>query len=143
MLLKQISVFAENRYGAIKEITGVLFNAGVNIRALSIADTTDFGIIRLIVDKRKEALTALRDNGNTVIENDVVALAVDDAPGSFHNALSALTDSNIMVEYSYGFVSPVGGGATIILKCDDQEKALGCLTAKGFKLLTADDIKFE
>ncbi|MEG1404551.1 MAG: ACT domain-containing protein, partial [Oscillospiraceae bacterium] len=117
MLLKQISVFAENRYGAIKEITGVLFNAGVNIRALSIADTTDFGIIRLIVDKRKEALTALRDNGNTVIENDVVALAVDDAPGSFHNALSALTDSNIMVEYSYGFVSPVGGGATIILKC--------------------------
>jgi len=142
MLLKQISVFAENRRGAIMDITGVLLKAGVNIRAISIADTTDFGVVRLIVDKRKEALAALRENGMTVKETDVVALAVDDTPGSFHEALKALTDSGIMVEYSYGFVSPIGDGATIILKCDDQEKALGCLTAKGFKLLTAEDVKF-
>ena len=142
MLLKQISVFAENRRGAIMDITGVLLNAGVNMRAISIADTSDFGIVRLIVDKRKEALAALRENGMTVKETDVVALAIDDTPGSFHKALVALTDSGIMVEYSYGFVSPINGGATIILKCDDQEKALGCLSSKGFKLLTADDVKF-
>ena len=142
MLLKQISVFVENRRGAIRDITGVLLEAGVNIRAISIADTSEFGIVRMIVDKRKDALSALRNNGMTVIESDVVALAVDDTPGAFHAALEALSDSGIMVEYSYGFVSPINGGATIILKCDDQEKALGCLTAKGFKLLTADDVKF-
>ncbi|MFB0921002.1 MAG: acetolactate synthase, partial [Oscillospiraceae bacterium] len=102
MLLKQISVFAENRRGAIMDITGVLFNAGVNLRAISIADTTDFGVVRLIVDKRKEALAALRENGMTVKETDVVALAVDDTPGAFHNALKALTESGVMVEYSYG-----------------------------------------
>ncbi|NLH01217.1 MAG: ACT domain-containing protein [Clostridiales bacterium] len=142
MLLKQISVFVENRRGAIRDITGVLFEAGVNIRAISIADTSDFGIVRMIVDKRKDALNALRNNGMTVIESDVLALAVEDTPGALHAALSALSDSGIMVEYSYGFVSPINGGATIILKCDDQEKALGCLSSKGFKLLTAEDVKF-
>lgn len=142
MLLKQISVFVENRRGAIRDITGVLLEAGVNIRAISIADTAEFGIVRMIVDKRKDALSALRNNGMTVIESDVVALAVDDTPGALHSALTALSDSGIMIEYSYGFVSPKTGGATIILKCDDQEKALGCLTAKGFKLLTAEDVKF-
>jgi len=142
MLLKQISVFVENRRGAIMDITGALLKAGVNIRAISIADTTDFGVVRLIVDKRKDALSALRDSGMTVKETDVVALAVDDTPGSLHAALTALTDSGIMIEYSYGFVSPINGSATIILKCDDQEKALGCLTAKGFKLLTAEELKF-
>ena len=142
MLLKQISVFAENRKGAIMDITGVLFNAGVNLRAISIADTTDFGVVRLIVDKRKVALAALREAGMTVKETDVVALESDDTPGAFHKALTALTDADIMVEYSYGFVSPVGDGATIILKCDDQERAHQVLTEKGFKLLTADDVKF-
>lgn len=142
MLLKQISVFAENRKGAIRDITGVLFEAGVNLRAISIADTTDFGVVRLIVDKRKEALNALRNAGMTVKETDVIALESDDKPGAFHAALSALTDCDVMVEYSYGFVSPVGEGATIILKCDDQEKAHDCLAEHGFKLLTADDVKF-
>ncbi len=142
MLLKQISVFAENRKGAIRDITGVLYRAGVNLRAITIADTTDFGVVRLIVDKRKTALNALREAGMTVKETDVIALEADDKPGTFHAALTALTDNDIMVEYSYGFVSPVGDGATIILKCDDQVKAIKCLEEKGFKLLTADDVKF-
>lgn len=143
MLLKQISVFVENRPGAIRDITAVLANANVSIRAVSIADTADFGIVRLIVDKRREAIAALRENGMTVKETDVVALAVPDIPGALYKALCALVDSGVAVEYSYGFVSPINGEATIILKCDDQEKALGCLTSKGFKLLTADDIKYE
>ncbi|MBS7401921.1 MAG: ACT domain-containing protein [Oscillospiraceae bacterium] len=142
MLLKQISVFAENRKGAIRDITGVLFEAGVNLRAISIADTADFGVVRLIVDKRKTALSALRENGMTVKETDVLALEAEDTPGSFHKALALLTENDVMVEYSYGFVSPVGNGATIILKCDDQEKAHKCLLDNGFKLLSADDVKF-
>ena len=141
MLLKQISVFVENRHGAIRDITGVLANAGINIRAMSIADTADFGIVRMIVDKRKEALMALRENGMTVKETDVLALAVQDRPGAMYEALTALATSEVMIEYSYGFVSPVNGEATCILRCDDQEKALECLAGKGFKLLTADDIK--
>ncbi len=142
MLLKQISVFAENKRGTYRELTKVLVDSGVNIRAISIADTTDFGIVRLIVDKRKDALAALRENGMTVKETDVLALAVEDAPGSLYAALTALYEEGIMVEYSYGFVSPVGGGATIILKCDQQERAEECHVAKGFRLLTAEDIKY-
>lgn len=142
MLLKQISVFSENRKGAIMDITGALFDAGVNLRAISIADTMDFGIVRLIVDKRKDALAALREAGMTVRETDVLALEIDDTPGAFHSALAVLNEADIMVEYSYGFVSPVGNGATIILKCDDQEKAHRVLTDKGFKLLSADNVKF-
>lgn len=142
MLLKQISVFAENRKGAIRDITGVLYEAGVNLRAISIADTTDFGVVRLIVDKRKVALAALREAGMTVKETDVIALESDDTPGAFHAALTVLLENDIMVEYSYGFVSPVGNGATIILKCDDQQRAHQLLEEKGFRLLTADDVKF-
>jgi hypothetical protein len=142
MLLKQISVFVENRHGAIMDITSVLAKEGISIRAISIADTEDFGIVRLLVDKRKDALRALREANMTVKETDVLALEIDDTPGSFHAALKTLNDNNIMIEYCYGFVSPIGGGATIILKCDEQEKALGCLEATGFKLLSADAIKF-
>lgn len=142
MILKQISVFAENRHGSIQEITSVLDEAKVNIRALSIADTTDFGVVRMLVDKRKDALKALRDAGKTVKETDVTALAVDDAPGGFHKALCVLTENNINIEYCYGFVAPVGGGATIILRCDDQDRADKALTEAGFRLLTAEDIKY-
>lgn len=142
MLLKQISVFVENRHGAIMDITSVLSEAGINIRAISIADTAEFGIVRLIVDKRKDALAALKNANMTVKETDVLALEIDDTPGAFHQALQTLFDNQVMIEYSYGFVSPIGGGATIILKCDDQEKANNCLEAAGFKLLTADAVKF-
>ena len=142
MILKQISVFAENRQGSIREITSALDEAGVNIRALCIADTTDFGVVRMLVDKRKDALKALRDAGKTVKETDVTALAVEDSPGSFHKALGVLTENGINIEYCYGFVAPVGGGANIILRCDDQERADRVLSEKGFRLLTAEDIKY-
>ena len=75
------------------------------------------------------------------VETDVLALSVPDSPGAMYEALTALAASEVMIEYSYGFVSPINGEATCILRCDDQEKALGCLTSKGFKLLTAEEIK--
>lgn len=142
MILKQISVFIENRHGAIRDITRALADEGINIRALSVADTTDFGVVRLIVDKRKPALAALRAANMTVKETDVLALASSDEPGSLCRALDVLVDNDILVEYSYGFVSPMGDDAIIILKCDDMEKADACLEKAGFKLLTADDVKF-
>ena len=142
MLLKQISVFVENRHGAIRDITKILYDAGINIRAISVADTQDFGVVRLIVDKRKDALAALRANEVTVKETDVLALASDDEPGSLYKALCVLVDNDILVEYSYGFISPMGDDAIIILKCDDMEKAHDCLEKEGFKLLTAEDVKF-
>lgn len=142
MLLKQISVFAENRRGAVLEITKALSGAGVNIRAISIADTAEFGIVRLIVDKRAEAKAAIKEAGMAVVETDVLALEVDDTPGSLMRALELLCENDVMIEYSYGFVSPIGGGATIILKCDDQERAESCLETNGFKLLAADAVKF-
>lgn len=142
MLLKQISVFVENRHGAIRDITKTLAEATINIRAISVADTTDFGVVRLIVDKRKDALAALRGAGMTVKETDVIALTSDDKPGALYQALCVLVDNDILVEYSYGFVSPMGDDAIIILKCDKMDKALDSLTEAGFKLLTADDLQF-
>lgn len=142
MILKQISVFVENRYGAIRDITKILADADINIRALSVADTTDFGVVRMIVDKRKPALAALRENGMTVKETDVIALVSDDKPGALYKALCVLAENEILVEYSYGFVSPMGDDAIIILKCDNMQKALNCLSENGFELLTADNVKF-
>lgn len=141
MFIKQISIFAENRNGAIMEITAALQDADINIRALSIADTTDFGIVRLIVDKTEAALEALRAREMTVVETEVVAVSVDDTPGSFHKALEALYDGAVMIEYSYAFVAPVGGGATVILRCREQEKAARLLESRGLKLLKQEEVQ--
>lgn len=142
MFIKQISIFAENRNGAIMEITAALRDVNVNIRALSIADTTDFGIVRLIVDKPDDALEALRAKNMTVAETDVIAISIGDEPGSFHQALEALYDGAIMIEYSYAFVAPVGGGATVILRCREQEQAVELLKKKGLRLLVQSDINY-
>ena len=140
MFIKQTSIFIENRNGAIMEITGVLRRADVNMRALSIADTIDFGVVRLIADKPEIAVEALRREKLTVVETDVIALSVDDTPGGFHIALEALYNGEVMIEYSYAFVAPVGGGATVILKCREPEKAVELLKASGVKILSQDEI---
>jgi len=140
MFIKQTSVFIENRNGAIMEITDVLRRADVNMRALSIADTIDFGVVRLIADKPEIALEALRREKLTVVETDVIALSVDDTPGGFHIALEALYYGEVMIEYSYAFVAPLGGGATVILKCREPEKAVALLKASGVKILSQDEI---
>ena len=140
MFIKQISVFAENRNGAIMEITDALRRADVNMRALSIADTLDFGVVRLIADKPYDAMEALRRERLTVAETDVIAISVDDTPGGFHVALEALYKGEVMIEYSYAFVAPVGGGATVILKCREPEKAVELLREGGVRLLSQEDV---
>ena len=140
MFISQISVFAENRNGAILEVAGVLKDANINIRALSIADTADFGIVRLIVDKTEEALKALRAQDMTVSETKVVGVSVADSPGSFHEVLFALFEADIAIEYAYAFAAPAGGGANVILRCKRQEKAAEHLSKRGLKLLTQEEI---
>ena len=135
MLIKQISVFVENKPGRLAEITGVIADSGIDIRALSIADTTDFGILRLIVDKPETAEKALRDAGLTVSVTNVIAIGIDDVPGSFASAMKTLAGAGIDVEYMYAFISRDTKKAYVILRVGDNEKAGQVLTANGVELL--------
>lgn len=105
MRVEQISVFLENRAGRLAEITRVLGEAGVNIRALSLADTSDFGILRLIVSDNDKAKAALKERGFTVGKTNVVAVEVEDKPGGLNRILELLSNQSINVEYMYAFVS--------------------------------------
>lgn len=140
MFIQQISIFAENRNGAILEITDALQKANINIRALCIADTADFGVVRLIVDQTQLAIDALKQQNIPVSETPVIALSVPDQPGGFHAVLEALEESEITIEYSYAFIAPIRGGATVILRCKEQEKAYTLLQSKGIQLLSQADV---
>jgi len=133
MRVEQISVFLENRAGRLAEITRVLGEAGVNIRALSLADTSDFGILRLIVSDNDKAKAALKENGFTVGKTNVVAVEVEDKPGGLNRILELLSKQNINVEYMYAFVQHSGENAVIIFRFDDIDAAV--------KLLAENDIK--
>ena len=109
MKVEQISVFLENKAGRLAEVTRVLGEAGINIRALSLADTTDFGILRLIVDQYDKAREILKDKGFTVGKTEVVAVEVPDRPGGLGLVLQILAASGVNVEYMYAFVQHSGG----------------------------------
>jgi hypothetical protein len=127
MVLKQLSIFVENRLGSMAEATGVLAENNINIRAFTTADTTDFGILRLIVDKPELAAEKLRENALIVNVTSVIGVKLSDAPGSFHKVLHTLSQAGIAVEYSYAFVSRNEGSAHIILRVQDEEAALNVL----------------
>ncbi len=135
MKLQQLSVFVENRTGSIMDVTGILAENGINIRALSVADTTDFGVIRLIVDKTELAKEKLREAGLLVNIAPVVGVALPDVPGSFHTVVAALYEEGLMFEYSYAFVAPDQDGAYVILRIPEADKAIAALAARGFRLL--------
>ena len=139
MFVRQISVFAENRSGAILEIASVLRDAGINIRALCIADTADFGVVRFIASNTDAALAALRDHGLTAMENPVMAISMEDKPGAFCGILEALHEKSITIEYSYAYVNPHGDGATVIMKCRKQDMAAELIRSHGYKLLTQEE----
>lgn len=140
MILKQISVFVENRSGRLSEITEVLAGSQVDIRALSIADTTNFGILRLIVNRPETAYQALKAAGCTVSITEVIAIVVEDRPGTLSAALTALAADGVSVEYMYAFTSRESGTANVILRVDNNEKALSVLAEKGIKTLSSEDI---
>jgi len=127
MKAEQISIFLENKAGRLSEVTGTLAQAGVNIRALSLADTTDFGVLRLIVDNNQKAEEALKEAGFTVRITHVVAVEVDDRPGGLHFILDVLTQAGINVEYMYAFVQQSGSNAIMIFRFDQLEQAIDVL----------------
>jgi len=136
MFVKQISVFVENTRGALSKVTGILAENGINIRALSIADTTDFGILRLIVQDPYKAETVLKANDIAVKSTDVIAVAISDRPSGLHDALAVLRDADVTVEYMYAFVCRSDCEAYVIVKTDNPETALGALKSGGVKELT-------
>ena len=135
MIVEQISIFIENKSGRLAEITRVLGEAGINIRALSLADTSDFGILRLIVNDGAKAATVLKENGFTVSKTEVVAVEVPDRPGGLSAILQALDREAINVEYMYAFVERCGGNAVIIFRFDETDKAIATLKAQNFSIL--------
>ncbi len=140
MYVKQISVFIENKFGRLADITGCIAEHGIDIRAMSLADTTDFGILRLIVDKPYEAEKILKDNSFTVSMTSVIAVGIDDKPGELARAIRVLSDGGVSVEYLYAFVSREAGRASVIIRVDDGDKAVELLTSNGIKFLSDTDI---
>jgi hypothetical protein len=131
MTIEQLSVFVENKSGKLVEVLEALGNAGVDLRAMSLADTADFGILRLIVDEPERARDVLQGAGYVVIINDVLPLSISDTPGSLAGALAALAELNIGVEYAYAFVAHEEGRANVILRTTDDALAARTLAEKG------------
>ena len=140
MFIKQLSVFVENKPGRLNAIVERLADAGVNLRALSIADTTDFGILRAIVDDNDKAKSVLAEIGVVSKTTDVVAVYVDDQAGGLASVLNAVSDAGIGIEYMYAFLGRTHGKALMVLKADDEEALEGVLTSRGVELANPNDI---
>lgn len=136
MSVKQISVFIENKTGKLAEVTRYIADNNINMKALSVADTHDFGILRIICENHDSAVNALRDGGYVVAETDVVAVEITDKPGSLAAILEALSEADIAVEYTYAFLSVKNAGhAYMIFRVDDNDKAKAVLGDK-FNVIT-------
>ncbi|GHV11822.1 amino acid-binding protein [Clostridia bacterium] len=134
MIVKQVSVFLENKPGRLAEITGIIAEAGVNIRSLSIADTTNFGILRLIVEDPVKVDTALKKNGMTVSITSVLAVCVEDKPGGLAEIIAVLDSANVNVEYMYAFVSSdTSSKAYVVMRIEEDAKAQEVLSKAGYK----------
>ncbi len=140
MLVEQIAVFLENKSGRLAEITSTLAKNTINIRALSVADTADFGILRLIVDKVEDAKTVLKENGFTVGITNVIAVEVADKTGGLASVLQCIQQAEINVEYMYAFVNKTGENAVLIFRFDKMEEAIKALQKDNYVILSRDTI---
>lgn len=140
MCAEQISVFIENKEGRLAEVTAILRDANVNIRALSLADTTDFGVLRLIVNDNESAKAALKKEGFTVGMTQVLAVEVKDEPGGLNNILDPLSENEVNVEYMYAFANPQCKNAIMIFRFDDHDKALKILAKQNIKVIDSREI---
>lgn len=141
MKVEQISIFVENKSGRLAEVADILARNNINIRALSLADTADFGIFRLILSDPEQATVLLRSNGFTVAKNEVVAVQVPDSPGGLAGILASLTGKNVNVEYMYAFVRKNSGEAVLIFRFDETEKAIETLRQAGVAILTHEEVR--
>ena len=140
MRVEQLAVFLENRSGRLAEITRILADKGVNIRALSVADTADFGILRLIVDKVDAAVAALKENGFTVGKTNVLTVEVPDQAGGLAGVLKIVEEQGLNVEYMYAFINKSGENAILIFRFEDMDKAIAALQREGVTILTNDQV---
>jgi hypothetical protein len=140
MKVEQISIFLENKSGRLADVSEVLAKGGINIRALSLADTTDFGILRLIVDDTEKAKQVLKDNGFTVGKTEVLAVQVEDVPGGIAKILGVMKQENINVEYMYAVVQKKEGKAVIIFRFDELERAIETLQKAGIGILKGEEV---
>ena len=140
MKVEQITVFLENQSGRLADVASILAAAGVNIRALSLADSADFGILRLIVNDTDKATQVLKAQGFTVAKTEVVGVQVPDRPGGLAEILNAMKGKQVNVEYMYAFVHKSAVDATIIFRFDDLEKGIACLRQAGIKILQGEDL---
>ena len=140
MKVDQISIFLENKPGSLENVTKILKEAHVNIRTLSLADTTDFGVLRLIVNDVDTSLRVLKENGLRVSRTIVVAVEVPDRPGGLHSILEVLSKNGINVEYLYAFVEKSGENAVIIFRFDTTDKAIDVLLKHGFTVMPGEKL---
>ena len=141
MQIQQLSIFVENKSGRLAEVTELLAGAGIDIRAISATDTSDFGILRLIVSDPERAVPLLRGAGITVSLTDVIAVGMMDVPGAFAKAVGTLADHGINVDYMYAFTSRDLGKACVLLHTSDNEAAVKVLGASGIEVVQAEDIR--
>jgi hypothetical protein len=141
MTVDQISIFLENKSGRLAEVTDILARNGINIRALSLADTADFGIFRLIVSDPQKTQAVLKENGFTVAKNEVVAVVLPDRPGGLAGVLKTLQGKGINVEYMYAFVQKSEGNAVLIFRFDEIERAIETLRNAGVKVLDGEEVR--
>jgi hypothetical protein len=140
MLVRQINVFLENQSGRLAEVTRTLGQNSIDIRALYIADTTEYGILRMILDKPEQAVDVLTKAGFTVSSTPVIALAIADKPGTLDHALSILSDGSLSLEYLYAYVGRASDDAVVVIRVRDPELALSKLQEAGIRVLTSEEV---
>lgn len=141
MAIKQISLFVENKPGRMAKVSKTLSDAGVNIRALTVAEAGDFGVIRMVVDDPEKGYRVLHDGGFTVSETEVLAVEMKDIPGGLYEIVNTLGESEVNVDYAYAFVTTKAERALLIIRVDNLEKARRVLTDAGVKLATREEIQ--
>ena len=139
-MARQISIFLERKQEKLSQVARILGESGINIRALSIADTSDFGILRIIVNDPSQAYRILHDAGFTINETEVFAVKVPDSPGGLGLILEQMAEENLNIEYLYAYLGNTGHEALIIFKIEDHKKAREALTKKGIKFLEEEEL---
>ena len=140
MKVEQIAIFLENKAGRMADITAILAQNGINIRAMSLADTADFGILRLIVNDTARARQILKENGFTVGSTQVVVAEVEDKPGGLARVLQVIKECELNIEYMYAFTQKSGETGLIIFRFDELDKAIDQLVKSGVRLLSGDEV---
>lgn len=141
MSIRQISVFVENKQGSLVEITETLAKENIDMRAMSIADTQDFGILRLIVSDTDKAIEVLKKNNCIVKETPVIGVRLRNEPGSLATVVKVLSDNNINMEYMYAFNGSTPHHAYLVLRVEDNDKVAALLLEKGIKCISQDRVK--